>query len=445
MPTVSADDIVGFAPGTRGVTISPDDIVGHAPVPTYFPQTITADDIAPSSGELSTLEAPEGSPQREDINRSVAGNIFAPPGVFARQPTLSELINASMPRGVQESQRDEGRIPLAPPLPEQGRYEQGGIEGVIMPGVEAASSVASNLAPRTDSWAHIATDLGSFATPAVGSVQELVDAPENARKDYANARAQMNGARLSELPFPDRLDPVTQAQLMPEGPEKQQALLNAGANVVAQMLMAKGIAHGIAQPEPSHIRDEPLVQEPPPTESLGPGTTRADVSRALERRFELQPPPPPDIAPSPTIDETLSQSIRQAPQMPVDPDVTQSLAQRILAQRTLTPDVLRSFAEQAEPLPQPGVAREPLGLESETAVEKAMRTTSQSPLQSAIDVVRGQETPSLNLPEIPGVTRPPIPVEQPVLPDQPRIVPSETARFTPPTPPRGHHWNRNRF
>lgn len=268
------------------------DLFDTGPVPTYEPQVVTPDDISPTPGELSTLEAPEGSPAREEINRAVAGNIFAPPGAFAREPTLAELVQSALPQQPQE------QVPLQPPLPEQGAFEQGGVLGATIPAIEAGGELVGGMIPH---------DLPSYLRQIYAPYAAFEQGRELARGD------------VSSIPFVGRVPEIIKAEETP-GFSKERYM------AALKTLMDVGLLAGAgAERPPSHLRTEPLqMPELHPSPTLGPGTIAADVSRALakpefERQFTMQPSPP-EIAPAPPLAETLASIPNQQP-LPFNPEI----------------------------------------------------------------------------------------------------------------------------
>jgi hypothetical protein len=208
-------------------------------------------------------------------------------------------------------------------------------------------AVTQDYAPEIPSGAEL-TQIGRENTPAwteapAQAVSELVggmvprDIPSYLESIYPSAAAGRLGGQLSRgdvsgIPLVGRIPEIAAADETPAF-SKERYL------TALKTLMDVGALAGAKTPESVPIRGEPLAPEPPPTQSMGPGTIADNVRAAIReqgvpeanRQLAPEQPTAPSMAeatvPAPNVREALSldemRLMRERDELQVQNDIAQ--------------------------------------------------------------------------------------------------------------------------
>jgi hypothetical protein len=205
------------------------------------------------------------------------------------------------PGVVATQQRD-----YASEIPSGAELTHIGVEGekALPVFVRHALDRASHVVPTT------AGELGGFA----GSFFPPLEAYQQAKQGYDIATGTPPQEAVPGITSLKDLEDIKN-QYGGGSPEYQAAAGDVAGDILPQMAMAGLVGHGLEVPTQGGLRGEPLATpELPPSPNIGPGTIAGDVSKALERRFTLQEPPPePPLAPPPPIEDTLANIPKEPP------------------------------------------------------------------------------------------------------------------------------------
>lgn len=145
--------------------------------------------------------------------------------------------------------------------------------------------------------------IGGMLPHDVPSYLESIYLPARAAKEAVSVGGQIAQGDFRGVPLVGRVQDIIEAEKTPAF-SKERYLTG------AKTLMDIGLLAGLKEPAP--LRTRPLMPEPPPTVSTGPGTIAADVSAAVEKL-----PPTPTVSSIEKVDpDVIAQSQKDFPKLP---------------------------------------------------------------------------------------------------------------------------------